>query len=43
MMGLLAGSLGIYTAVLVPAAMMIGVLGLLCIVSPILTYRAAAD
>ncbi len=43
MMGLLAGSLGIYTAVLVPAAMMIGILGLLCIFSPILTYRAAAD
>ena len=43
MMGLLAGWIGIFNAVFVPAAIMVGVLGLLYMVTPIWTYRAEAE
>lgn len=43
MMGLLVGWLGIFDAVLVPATIMIGVLGLLYLLTPIWSYRAEAE
>lgn len=43
MMGLLVGWLGIFNAVLVPATVMIGVLGLLYLLTPIWSYRAQGE
>ncbi|ABS62477.1 major facilitator superfamily MFS_1 [Parvibaculum lavamentivorans DS-1] len=43
MMGLLVGWLGIFDAVLVPATIMVGILALLYFLSPIWSYKAAAD